>query len=59
LTGIRIDNVADYADALRQAADSSETTVIDALVDPDAHPPITMFENKAISRWADRAESMA
>jgi len=59
LSGIRVTNAGDYADALRQAAANGQTTVIDVLVDPDAHPPITMFDNKTISRWADRPESMA
>jgi acetolactate synthase I/II/III large subunit len=59
LQGIRVTEAADYAGALKLAIETHGTTVIDAFVDPDAHPPITLFENKAISRWSDSHESMA
>jgi acetolactate synthase-1/2/3 large subunit len=59
LQGIRVTEAADYAGALKLALETPGTTVIDAFVDPDAHPPITLFENKAISRWSDSHEGMA
>ena len=59
LQGIRVTEAAGYGDALRLALEMPGTTVIDALVDPDAHPPITLFENKTISRWSASKESMA
>ena len=59
LQGLRVTEPTDYADALALALKSPGTTVIDAFVDPDAHPPITLFENKTISRWSDSHESMA
>ncbi len=59
LKGIRVTEAADYGDALRLALETRSTTVIDAFVDPDAHPPITMFENKSISRWVDSKDRMA
>jgi acetolactate synthase I/II/III large subunit len=59
LQGLRVTEPTDYADALALALKSPGTTVIDAFVDPDAHPPITLFENKTISRWSDSHGSMA
>jgi acetolactate synthase-1/2/3 large subunit len=59
LQGLRVTEPEGYADALALAIKSQGTTVIDAFVDPDAHPPITLFENKTISRWSDSHESMA
>ena len=57
--GIRVAEAADYGDALGLALETRGTTVIDAFVDPDAHPPITLFENKSISRWVDSKDRMA
>ena len=59
LQGVRVTEASDYADALNLALKTPGTTVIDAFVDPDAHPPITLFENKTISRWSDSHGSMA
>jgi acetolactate synthase-1/2/3 large subunit len=59
LQGVCVSEPADYADALALALKAPGTTVIDAFVDPDAHPPITLFENKTISRWSDSHGSMA
>ena len=44
--GRRVEDPADYAAALDEAAAARDTTVIDAIVDGDAYPPITSFEGK-------------
>jgi acetolactate synthase-1/2/3 large subunit len=44
--GIRVENPAEYAAAVAEAAAAGETTVIDVIVDPDAYPPISSFEGK-------------
>jgi acetolactate synthase-1/2/3 large subunit len=46
--GVTVSEAADYRDALKDAfkATAEATTVIDVMVDPDAHPPITAFEKK-------------
>jgi acetolactate synthase-1/2/3 large subunit len=44
LPGRRIENPADYGAALAEAAASGDTAVIDAIIDPEAYPPITSFE---------------
>ena len=44
LRGCRVENPADYAAALAEAAAARETTVIDVIVDPEAYPPISSFE---------------
>ena len=46
LRGCRVENPADYAAALAEAAAARETTVIDVIVDPEAYPPISSFEGK-------------
>jgi len=47
LPGRRVENPADYAPALAEAAAADRTTVIDVIVDADAFPPITSFEGKS------------
>jgi acetolactate synthase-1/2/3 large subunit len=42
--GVRIERAADYLPALREALAADETTVIDVFTDPDAYPPITLFD---------------
>jgi acetolactate synthase-1/2/3 large subunit len=44
--GVRIEDPADFAAALRTALASDRTTVIDVMSDPNAHPPITVFEGR-------------
>ncbi len=46
LHGVRIEDPADFAPALKAALRADRTTVIDVLSDPDAHPPITVFEGR-------------
>lgn len=42
--GLRIERVADYLPALREALAADETTVLDVVTDPQAYPPITLFD---------------
>ena len=42
--GVRVERPEDYAPALAAAMAAERTTVIDAIVDPDAKPPLTLFE---------------
>ena len=46
LHGVRIENPADFAPALAAALKADRTTVIDVMSDPNAHPPISVFEGK-------------
>jgi acetolactate synthase I/II/III large subunit len=52
--GVSIRNPADYLPALREALGSSETTVLDVDTDPEAYPPITLFDDKLDSIRAER-----
>ena len=42
--GVRIDHARDYLPALQEALASEETTLIDVDTDPEAYPPITLFD---------------
>ncbi len=44
--GVRVEHVEEFALALRTALTGDRTTVIDVLTDPDARPPITVFEGR-------------
>ena len=44
--GARIENPADFKPALERALRSSVTTVLDVIIDPQAYPPITLYEGK-------------
>ncbi len=44
--GVRIEDPADLATALREARDADRPTVLDVITDPDAHPPITSFGDR-------------
>jgi acetolactate synthase-1/2/3 large subunit len=44
--GIRVEKPGEFAAALARARQSQVTTVIDAVIDPRAYPPITLFEGK-------------
>jgi acetolactate synthase I/II/III large subunit len=44
--GVRIEDPADYGEALAAALASEIPTLLDVVVDLDAHPPITAFEGR-------------
>lgn len=44
LTGIRVETAAELGPALDRALAAGETVLIDVLADPDAMPPITLYE---------------
>jgi acetolactate synthase-1/2/3 large subunit len=46
LTGVRVEDPADYGPALDQALRADATTVIDVITDPAAYPPVTSFEGR-------------
>jgi acetolactate synthase-1/2/3 large subunit len=48
--GIRVEDPSELAAALRRAAKSAVTTVVDVIIDPKAYPPITIYEG----RWRGR-----
>lgn len=57
--GVRIERPADYLPALREALASGETTLFDIDTDPDAYPPITLFDGKLdAARAKQRAAAM-
>lgn len=43
--GVRIERPEDYLPAVREAQASGEMWVIDVVTDPQAYPPITLFDN--------------
>jgi acetolactate synthase-1/2/3 large subunit len=42
--GVRIERAADYLPSLREALATDATTVLDVVTDPQAYPPITLFD---------------
>ena len=44
--GVRVEKPGEFKAALERARQSQVTTVIDAVIDPCAYPPITLFEGK-------------
>jgi len=57
--GIRIERPGDYLPALREALASGETTLFDIDTDPDAYPPITVFDGKLdAARAKQRTQGM-
>ena len=46
VNGVRVEDPADYGDALDRALAADSTTVIDVITDPGAYPPITAFEGR-------------
>ncbi|MCC7273389.1 MAG: acetolactate synthase catalytic subunit [Alphaproteobacteria bacterium] len=44
--GVRIEDPVDYGPALDAALAADVPTVIDVVTDPDAYPPVTMFDGK-------------
>ena len=45
--GVAIEDPRDYLPALREALSKNQTTVLDVKTDPDAFPPITMFDARS------------
>ncbi len=57
--GVTIEHPDEYLPALREALASGETTVLDVNTDPDAYPPITLFDGKLDAvRAKQRAENL-
>src|SRR6185503_6638324 len=52
--GVSIRNANDYLPALREALACNETTVLDVDTDPNAYPPITVFDDKLDAFRAER-----
>jgi acetolactate synthase-1/2/3 large subunit len=52
--GVSIANAADYLPALREALATNETTLLDVATDPEAYPPITLFDETLDSVRAER-----
>jgi acetolactate synthase-1/2/3 large subunit len=52
--GVSIRRAGDYLPALREALSLNETTVLDVDTDPEAYPPITLFDEKLESIRAGR-----
>jgi len=46
LEGVRVERAEDYRAALEEALKAEHATVIDVIVDADAYPPVTAFENR-------------
>lgn len=44
--GVRIDCPADFAPALANAMAAKVTTVLDVIIDPQAYPPLSLYEGK-------------
>jgi len=44
--GVRVENPAQFQPALERAMRAQVTTVIDVIIDPNAYPPLTLFEGK-------------
>jgi len=44
--GVSIRSAGEYLPALREALSLNETTVLDVYTDPEAYPPITLFDEK-------------
>jgi acetolactate synthase-1/2/3 large subunit len=44
--GLVVDRAEDYLPAVKAALESDVTTVLDVITDPDAYPPLTMFDDR-------------
>lgn len=47
--GVRVDSASEFLPALRIAMESDVPTVIDVITDPDAYPPVTLFDRLSAS----------
>ena len=56
--GVRIEQPEDFLPALRAAIEAEVATVIDVVTDPDAYPPITMFDQLEFQRTSLRHRLM-
>lgn len=48
--GVRVDRPDDFAPALADALAADRTTLIEVMTDPDAYPPISLFEGQSHAR---------
>ena len=55
--GINVRHPREYLPALREAIASGETTLIDVDTDPEAYPPITLFDGKLDAVRAQRRQA--
>jgi len=55
--GVTVKHADEYLPAVREALASNETTVIDVDTDPEAYPPITLFDDKLDEVRAQRSRS--
>jgi acetolactate synthase-1/2/3 large subunit len=55
--GVTVKHADEYLPAVREALAHNETTVIDVDTDPEAYPPITLFDDKLDALRAQRARS--
>ena len=46
--GLRVERREEIGPALDEAADSGVATVLDVITDPDAYPPVTVFQGKLL-----------
>lgn len=53
--GVRIEDVREFRPQLEAALASDRATLLDVMIDPNAHPPITAFGNKLGSPFAAKA----
>ena len=47
VNGHRIENPAILSDLLKKAANADRMTLLEVITDPDAYPPVTMFDDQA------------
>jgi acetolactate synthase-1/2/3 large subunit len=52
--GVRIESAGDYLPALKEALAGGGTTVLDVVTDPEAYPPITLFDRLDALRHSRR-----
>ena len=45
--GHRVESVEELSDRLQTAFESGQTTLLEVMTDPNAYPPVTMFDDQA------------